>query len=104
NSEKNLKKEDLAASFQEVVCRTLATKLTQAARDHNNRQIVIAGGVAANTRLKEIIEELGPELQLTAPKLNYCTDNGAMVAAAGYLCPESFENNFSVYSRVKNKN
>jgi N6-L-threonylcarbamoyladenine synthase len=93
-------KADLAASFQETVCQELGGKLLKAAEEHNCKQIVIAGGVAANERLRTIIKEMG-NLQIKAPALRHCTDNGAMVAAAGYLCPQTFGLNFKVFSRNK---
>ncbi len=103
----NLNKADLAASFQEAVCHELADKLIKAALKNNCFNIVIAGGVSANQRLRELISEKANELniqqkvKIQAPLLNYCTDNGAMVAAAGYLCPENFGLGFGVYSRSK---
>lgn len=103
----NLNKADLAASFQEAVCHELADKLIKASLKNNCFDIVIAGGVSANQRLRELISEkanelnIGQKINIKAPFLNYCTDNGAMVAAAGYLCPESFGLDFGVYSRAK---
>jgi N6-L-threonylcarbamoyladenine synthase len=97
-----LPKADIAASFQETVCQELADKLTKAAKKHNCFNVVIAGGVAANKRLRTVISEIsGGEIEMHAPAFKYCTDNGAMVAAAGFLCPEEFGQNFTVYSRRK---
>jgi len=81
---KPLPVEDLAASFQAAVVDVLLTKTLRAARTFNARQIVVAGGVSANKALREAF--LGQqELPVNIPRLLYCTDNAAMVAAAGYF-------------------
>ena len=76
-------KANMAASFQRVACETLAGHLKQAAIEFKPKTVVIAGGVAANTRLREEVSH-----QLTYPMnyapIQYCTDNGAMIAAMGY--------------------
>ena len=93
---------DLAASFQDAVCQELADKLVKAAHKYNCKKIVIAGGVASNQNLRQIIQEKSErKVELRAPQLKYCTDNGAMVAAAGFLCPDEFGLGFDVYSRNK---
>ena len=79
-------KADIAASFQEAVVDVLVTKTVTAAGDRNIRDVTISGGVAANTRLRA---RLGEELRsrgkrLFYPSLPLCTDNAAMIAAAGY--------------------
>lgn len=77
---------DIAASFQEAVVDTLVAKTSQAVKKAGVRDVVVAGGVAANTRLREKMAELalaeGLRLHLVPTK--YCTDNAAMVAALGY--------------------
>jgi N6-L-threonylcarbamoyladenine synthase len=77
---------DLCASFQEAVADALSRKLIAAARQHGLTQLVLCGGVAANSRLRALCQERAAErnlhLHLPAPKL--CTDNGAMIAVAGY--------------------
>ncbi len=91
---------DVAACFQEVVCEELSEKLVKAAAKYNLNKIVIAGGVAANKTLRKKIAQKAPEgTEIGAPALKYCTDNGAMVAAAGFWCPKDFGLNFEVYSR-----
>jgi len=93
---------DVAASFQEVVCQDLADKLIKASKLTGCNQMVIAGGVAANSRLRELLALKGEgEFKLFAPPIAYCTDNGAMVAAAGHLCPEDFGCEFTAFSRSK---
>ncbi len=74
---------DLAASFQAAVIEVLYTKTMQAARQHNVREIVIGGGVSANQALRAAFESQN-EFKVHIPPLKYCTDNAAMVAAAGY--------------------
>ncbi|MGI5823615.1 MAG: tRNA (adenosine(37)-N6)-threonylcarbamoyltransferase complex transferase subunit TsaD [Dethiobacteria bacterium] len=77
---------DIAASFQEAVVEALVGKSLQAVRQKGTKQFLLAGGVAANSelrkRLKQVLTLEGVEL--ICPPVEYCTDNGAMVAAAGY--------------------
>lgn len=77
---------DIAASFQEAVVDVLVVKTCAAAQRFKANQVVVAGGVAANSRLRERLREevtrLG--LPLMLPKAELCTDNAAMVAAAGF--------------------
>ncbi len=77
---------DVAASFQDSVTEVLVEKTVRAAKEHNVKQILVAGGVAANrglrTRLEEALKNL-PGVDLVIPPLNLCTDNAAMIAAAG---------------------
>jgi N6-L-threonylcarbamoyladenine synthase len=76
---------DVAASFQEAVTDVLTRKAIRACRDHGVDQLMIGGGVAANSRLRAMAQErcadAGIRLRVPRPKL--CTDNGAMVAALG---------------------
>ena len=76
---------DLCASFQEAVCDALTLRAVRAARKSRMDALVICGGVAANSRLRELAAERcaaeGIALHLPAPRL--CTDNGAMIAMAG---------------------
>jgi N6-L-threonylcarbamoyladenine synthase len=76
---------DLCASFQEAVCDSLVTKTLRAAESRALDRIVVGGGVAANTRLRTLLQERGAaagyDVFLTPVKL--CTDNGAMIALAG---------------------
>ncbi len=74
---------ELAAAFQESVVDSLVTKALQAAADGGARGIILAGGVAANSRLRQVLAERS-SLPVLAPPPALCTDNGAMVAACGY--------------------
>jgi len=77
---------DLVASFQEAVVDTLVTKLFAAAKLEGLEHLVVCGGVACNSRLRARLGDeaarLGFQLYLSAPE--YCTDNAAMIAAAGF--------------------
>ena len=75
--------EDLAASFQAAVVDVLFNKTIQAARDHNAKEILVAGGVSANRALREAFQSQD-ELKVHIPAFSLCTDNAAMIAAAGY--------------------
>jgi N6-L-threonylcarbamoyladenine synthase len=74
---------ELAAAFQESVVDSLVTKALAAAEDNGARCVVLAGGVAANTLLRSELSRRSP-LPVIAPPPVLCTDNGAMIAAAGY--------------------
>ncbi|MHB8512561.1 MAG: tRNA (adenosine(37)-N6)-threonylcarbamoyltransferase complex transferase subunit TsaD [Actinomycetota bacterium] len=76
---------DLAASFQEAIVDVQVAKTLNAARARNVGSVLIAGGVAANSRLRERIKSEGEAagFDVVIPPVNLCTDNGAMIAAAG---------------------
>ncbi len=78
---------DCAASFQEAVCEVLVDKLLRAAKEHNVKEVHLAGGVSANTRLREMAgAKCGQDFQLRyAHNLSFCTDNAAMIAAAAFF-------------------
>jgi N6-L-threonylcarbamoyladenine synthase len=76
---------DVAASFQEAVCDVLTRKAVDAAADQGIEDILIGGGVAANSRLRVLAEERAAAkgIRVRVPRPGLCTDNGAMVAALG---------------------
>ena len=74
---------DIAASFQDAVADVLSAKTAEAAREFGARQVAIAGGVSANSRLREMVRERSP-VPVRMPPLKYCTDNAAMIGSAGY--------------------
>lgn len=77
---------DLCASFQEAVADSLTRKVIYAARSLNIPNVVFCGGVAANSRLRSLAKERADyrEMNLFLPPVRLCTDNGAMIAVAGY--------------------
>ncbi len=77
----------LAASFQEAVVDVLATKTRLAAQEYQVKQVVLAGGVAANSALRaRLQQELRPlNIRLTYPPVAFCTDNAAMIASAAFF-------------------
>jgi N6-L-threonylcarbamoyladenine synthase len=77
---------DIAASFQEAVVDCLITKALRAMESVNSATLVIAGGVACNSRLREKAakECASHSYDLYIPPPKYCSDNGAMIAALGY--------------------
>lgn len=74
---------DLAASFQAAVVEVLVVKLIKAAEAAKAKSILVAGGVSANLALREAVQMRSP-LPVFIPPLALCTDNAAMIAAAGY--------------------
>lgn len=76
-------KRDMAASFQRTVCENLTAQLLRAYHQYQPKTVVIAGGVAANARLRQEVTKQIP-LEMHYAPMQYCTDNGAMVAALGY--------------------
>lgn len=90
---------DLCASIQETIIDILMEKLERAAADTGISQIAIAGGVSANSRLRNRLQENEQKLQWSTyiPKFEYCTDNGAMIGIAGYY--QYLNGNFSSISQ-----
>ena len=80
-------KANIAASFQESITEVLIFKTLKAMNSLNLNQIVVSGGVGANKQLREKLTKSSQEdnFQLFFPSLEFCTDNGAMIALAGYL-------------------
>ena len=83
---KEINKADLAASFQKVAVTSIVSKTKKALKDYNINNLIVAGGVAANSILREALSDMCKEnnIHLSIPPLKYCTDNAAMIAAAGY--------------------
>ena len=91
-------KEDLAASFEDIVIKTLTKKTMKAIKEYNVKELLIAGGVSANSGIRNEFDKLCKEnnIKLVVPKINYCTDNAAMIASAGYQM--YLKKDFSDYS------
>lgn len=75
---------DMATSFQNSVIDVLVHKTKSAANNYNVKQIILAGGVAANQSLRKRIKAEISDIPIIIPKLEYCTDNAAMIGAAAY--------------------
>ncbi|MBA3537872.1 MAG: tRNA (adenosine(37)-N6)-threonylcarbamoyltransferase complex transferase subunit TsaD [Tatlockia sp.] len=77
----------IAQSFQQAVVDTLLIKCKRALKQTGNQRLVVAGGVGANRKLRGLLTTLMQDIKGEAyfPRPEYCTDNGAMVAYAGYL-------------------
>jgi N6-L-threonylcarbamoyladenine synthase len=80
---------EIAFAFQEAVCDVLSEKLVVAAKRHKVKEVHLAGGVSANLRLREVVQEKltrdGLDVVFRVPeKISYCTDNAAMIGAAAY--------------------
>lgn len=94
---------DIAAGFQEAVADTLLIKCRRALEQTGHNQLVLAGGVAANLRLREKLAQESEKRNwaLHYPRNKFCTDNGAMIAYVGALRakntnPESSSNNYDI--------
>ena len=76
---------DIAASFQEAVVDVITKKAMLACREQGMKTLLLGGGVAANSRLRELLSArcASEGVRLIIPKFTLCTDNGAMVAALG---------------------
>ena len=77
---------DIAYAFQDAVVDTLAIKCQRALRETGLQRLVVSGGVSANSVLRERLRDMTYEMgaQVYYPRLEFCTDNGAMIAYAGY--------------------
>lgn len=77
---------DICASFQSLVAKELCEKSLRACQEHNQNTLVIAGGVSANRYIFNYIKQQGAKLgiEVYAPPISLCTDNGAMIASCGY--------------------
>lgn len=82
-----IRKEDLATSFQNIVVETISKKTIKALKDYQVPNLIVAGGVAANQGLRQKLTKLCTEenVNLCFPAMKYCTDNAAMIASAGYF-------------------
>jgi len=78
---------DIAASFQEAVIDVLTKKVAWALEDTGHQRLICSGGVAANKNLRERLQLLSAEsnIEVLYPSLEFCTDNAAMIAYAGYI-------------------
>ena len=79
-------KEDLACSFQNIVIETLTKKTMKAIKEYKVKNLILAGGVAANKGIRDKFQKLCEEnkINYTFPSIKYATDNAAMIASSGY--------------------
>lgn len=94
---------DICASFQECVSSTLFKKVKRALEETGYKQVVLAGGVAANSEIRKKIFSLKDEgYSVYAPIMKYCTDNASMVASSAYFFNNTFDDiDVEVFSRAK---
>jgi N6-L-threonylcarbamoyladenine synthase len=97
-------KNDLCASVQQIIVTILLKKLKKAAKMHHIKEIAIAGGVSANSGLRNALLEMGEKEGWTVhiPRFEYCTDNAAMIGISGYykfLAGEFCGQDVGVYAR-----
>ncbi len=99
---KDLPTNDICASFQECVSKTLVKKLKKALIEKGYNQVVIAGGVAANSEIRKKVFALENEgYKVFAPAMKYCTDNASMVASCAYFNSNTFDDvDVEVFSRA----
>ena len=86
NSEKTTQdKANIAAAFQQAVAETLSIKCKRALQQTGLKRLIVAGGVSANKQIREFLTEMTDKehAQIHFPRLEFCTDNGAMIAYAG---------------------
>ena len=85
NNETETTKADIAASFETVMIQSLTQKAVRALKSTGHNTLVISGGVSANQRLRAKLAEvaLKERFEIFYPRLDFCTDNGAMIALAG---------------------
>ena len=93
---------DICASFQDCVSRTLAKKVKKALQEKGYNQVVIAGGVAANSEIRKKIFDFEKDgYKVYAPIMKYCTDNASMVASCAYFNTNTYDSaDVEVFSRV----
>ena len=86
HNQKNIKKEDLCASFEQAVTDMLIQNVKKGLEVTNLKKLALAGGVSANSYIREKFLELGKEenIDVYFPNLNLCTDNAGMIASSGY--------------------
>ncbi len=99
---KDLPVNDICASFQECVSSTLVKKLKKAVIERGYNQVVIAGGVAANSEIRKKVFNLENDgFKVFAPPMKYCTDNASMVASCAYFNTNTYDDvDVEVFSRA----
>lgn len=79
-----ISKEDISKSLQDIIVEILYDKVKKAIKEKNVKTVLVAGGVSANRGLREKFKEFGQDIKVHFPKMEYCTDNAAMIGVAAY--------------------
>jgi N6-L-threonylcarbamoyladenine synthase len=82
-------KADICLAFQTAVVETLAIKCKRALKQTGHKRLVVAGGVSANKALREKLDAM-PGVDVFYPRMQFCSDNGAMIAFAGAIRQQAF--------------
>ena len=100
----NEERENLCSSLQETITKILIDKIIQASKNTGIKNIVFGGGVSANSRIRESANRELKNFKLFFPKIEYTTDNAAMIAVVGYLkYREKKFTNYGVESKARYK-
>jgi len=97
---------DICASFQEAIVDSLVEKTRRAVVGRDIKHVAVAGGVSANSRLRESFKAMAAKtgVKVHFPRLEYCTDNAAMIAYAGWLRSQRGETSSATLTAVPNLN
>jgi N6-L-threonylcarbamoyladenine synthase len=94
---------DFCASFEQTIVDVLAYKTLCAVEKNQPKTLILAGGVSANKKLREILQkninDNFPNTKFLCPQLKYCMDNAAMIAVAGYY--QSQKGNYTAWEKIK---
>jgi len=90
---------DFCASFETAIVDVLVAKTTKAIQEHTPKTLILGGGVSANKKLRDTLEKTFTDIQLYTPERNYCMDNGAMIAVAGYY--KAIQKEFTDWKDIK---
>ncbi len=106
HNQKEIRKEDLCASFEEAVTEMLLTNTKKALEETKLKKLALAGGVSSNSYIRDKFLELGEELKVDIyfPEKGLCTDNAAMIASAGYynyVCGKTAELTLNAIPNLK---
>lgn len=99
---KNINLSDFCASFEQTIIDVLVTKTLRAVDQYKPQTVILSGGVSANNKLRETLEEgitkIFPNTKLLLPQRKYSMDNGAMIAVAGYF--KAVQKDFTDWSKI----